>query len=65
MIVTVTMQIGTRTVAEQVTTPEDFRGDYRTAITECASRIELATYGPQMDKDGMNFDEQLRMGPTT
>jgi hypothetical protein len=61
MIVTVTVQIGARTVAEQITTPEDFRGDYRNAIGECASRVELSTFGPQLTAEGHAFDEQLKM----
>lgn len=60
MKLTVALEIGKRTVVEQIETDEDFRGDFRRAITEAASRIELATYGPQLTQEGMNFDEQLR-----
>lgn len=61
MKLTVIVEIGSRTVVEQLTTQEDFRGDFRNAITECASRVELSTFGPQLHPGGMNFDEQLQM----
>jgi hypothetical protein len=60
--ITVVVEIGERTVVEQVTTKEDFRGDYRTAITEAVTRIELSTFGPQYG-EGHSFDEQLKMRP--
>jgi hypothetical protein len=62
MKVTVLVELGERTVVEQITTKEDFRGDYRRAISECASRVELSTFGPQLSAEGHNFDEQLKMG---
>lgn len=62
MKVAVIVEIGGRTVMEQLTTAEDFRGDYRAAVGECASRIELATYGPGRvaGDTGHSFDEQIR-----
>jgi hypothetical protein len=60
--ITVAVEIGERTVVEQMTTKEDFRGDYRAAITEAVTRIELSTFGPQM-AEGNSFDEQLKMRP--
>jgi hypothetical protein len=60
--ITVAVEIGDRTVCEQVLTKEDFRGDYRAAVTECVTRIELSTFGPQFT-EGNSFDEQLRMRP--
>jgi hypothetical protein len=61
--VTVAVEIGDRTVAEQIVTQEDFRGDYRAAVGECATRIELATYGPQQSQGGFAFDTVLQMRP--
>ena len=63
MKVTVVVEIENRTVTEQLVTDEDYRGDYRQAVGECASRIELATFGPQFQKEGNKFDEQLRAKP--
>jgi hypothetical protein len=63
MKVTVIVEIGERTVVEQITRKESFRGDYRSAIAECAGRVELSTFGPQLQKEGFDFDEQLKMGP--
>lgn len=60
MRITVVVEIGGRTVMEQLTTSEDFRGDYRAAISEAVTRIELSTYGPQIN-EAPSFDEQLKM----
>jgi hypothetical protein len=60
MKITVVVELGTRTVVEQILTPEDFRGDYRAAITEAVTRIELSTFGPEIS-EAPSFDEQLRM----
>jgi hypothetical protein len=65
MKITVAVEIGDRTVAEQITTKEDFRGDYRSAVTECVTRIELSTFGPHTDPEGYSFDPVLHMRPTT
>jgi hypothetical protein len=62
MKVIVAVELGDRTVTEQLITAENFRGDYRNAVTECAGRVELATFGPQL-AEGASFDEQLRMKP--
>lgn len=59
MKITVHVEIGNRTVTETLVTTEDFRGDYRRAITEMSARVELSTFGPQTH-EGCNFDEQLR-----
>jgi hypothetical protein len=61
MRITVALEIGERTVVEQLTTTEDFRGDYRGAIQQIAGRIELGTYGPQQKEDGYMFDHPLQM----
>ena len=63
MKITVVMEMGGRTVVEQITTQEDFRGDYRAAVGECATRIELGTYGPQNQQEGFAFDPVLQMRP--
>jgi hypothetical protein len=61
--VTVIVEIGNRTVTEQLTTEADYRGDYREAASECVSRVELSTFGPQFQKEGNKFDEMLRPKP--
>ena len=61
MKITVVVEMGDRTVVEQVTTQEDYRGDYRAAVRECVTRIELGTYGPQQSQEGMAFDPVLQM----
>jgi hypothetical protein len=63
MKVTVIVEIGKRTVVESLATEEDHRGDYRQAIGECATRIELATFGPSFQQEGHSFDEPLQMKP--
>ena len=62
MKVMIVLAIGERTVTETITTTEDFRGDYRAAVTEAATRIELGTYGPH-GAEGYAFDEVLKMRP--
>jgi hypothetical protein len=59
--VAVILEMEGRTVMEQLVTAEEFRGDFRSAIQECASRIELGTYGPQQKQDGFMFDVPLKM----
>lgn len=61
MKVTVLVEIDDRTVVEQIITKENMRGDYRNAVGQCASRVELSTFGPQFHPEGSDFDEQLRM----
>ena len=63
MKVTVLVEIGERTVVEQLITSENLRGDYRQAVAECASRVELSTFGPAFQQEGGSFDEQLKMNP--
>jgi len=63
MKVTVMVEIDKRTVTEQLVTEENYRGDYRAAIQECASRVELSTFGPQFQREGHDFDEQLKPKP--
>lgn len=63
MKVTVTVEIDNRTVTEQLITEENYRGDYRSAVGECASRVELSTFGPQFHQEGHDFDEQLKPKP--
>jgi hypothetical protein len=63
MKVTVIVEIGKRTVTEQLVTEEDHRGDYRQAISECISRAELSTFGPTFTKEGHSFDEPLQAKP--
>ena len=62
MKVMVAIELGERSVVETITTKEDFRGDYRSAVGECAMRVELATYGPQ-HSDQYVFDEPIQMKP--
>ena len=63
MKVTVIVEIDKRTVTEQLITEENYRGDYRQAVGECASRVELSTFGPQFHPEGSKFDEQLQSKP--
>jgi hypothetical protein len=60
---TIALEIGNRTVAEQVVTSEDFRGDFRTALSACGGRIELSTYGPPKDPQAQAFDTMLEPKP--
>jgi hypothetical protein len=63
MKVTVTVEIGKRTVTEQLVTEEDHRGDFRQAIREAFSRVELSTFGPTFQQEGHSFDEPLQVKP--
>jgi hypothetical protein len=63
--ITVAVEIGKRTVIEHTETTEDYRGDYREAVSEIISRIELGTYGPQIKQEGYMFDSPLQMKPQT
>jgi hypothetical protein len=63
MKVTVIVETAKRTVTETLVTDEDYRGDYRQAVGECASRVELSTFGPQFHKEGNKFDEPLQSKP--
>jgi hypothetical protein len=63
MKVTVIVEIGKRTVVESLGTEENHRGDYRAAVGECISRVELSTFGPTFQQEGHNFDEPLQPKP--
>lgn len=45
MKATVTLEMGGRTVVEQVVIPGVARKDWRAAISDIACRVELSTYG--------------------
>jgi hypothetical protein len=46
MKLSVALEMGGRTVCEQLVVPGDTRADFRGAINNIAARLELSTYGP-------------------
>lgn len=60
MKLTVTLEMGGRSVVEQVVIPGTTRRDWRAAISDVACRMELSTYGQPGQVFEMAQDDQPR-----
>lgn len=58
MKIMVHLEVGNRTVTEQVCTDSMTRQEWRNNIAEIASRIELSTYGPPAVVDEFSTNDQ-------
>lgn len=60
MKVTVTIEMGGRTVCEQQLVPGTARKDWRATISDMACRLELGTYGAPGSVPDMTAEDQPR-----